>query len=163
MALNVAFMSEAWLEQHSRAWETNGVISGDVSVKELEGLFITAARRFICNVSSCLQSRTWNQLPSKQDLRAHWNRSRSLSRTLSTSHFLHRVMECVFNHIRHMDVHDVYHDFNVCASFFSLGPTDCFGVLDEASLVFTGGRRARKARSSCWIFSIIALPDSYSS
>ena len=40
VALKVAFMSGAWLEQHSRARETNGVISGDVSVKELEGLFM---------------------------------------------------------------------------------------------------------------------------
>ena len=35
-----------------------------------------------------------------------------------------------------------------------------FGVLDEAPLDFTGGRRVRKARSSCCTSSTIALRDS---
>ena len=114
-------------------------------------------------ISLCMethrQRRTCIQLPAKQDLRAQWKRSCSPYRTLSSSHFKHRVMERVFNHIRHMDVNDMYHDFNVCASFF-FGADGEFGVLDEASLDFTGGRRARKARSSCWTSSTIALPNS---
>ena len=55
-------------------------------------------------------------------------------------------MECVFNHIRHMDVHDIYHDFNVCASVFSSGPTESIGVLDEASLVFTGRTKGTEGK-----------------
>ena len=38
-------MSEAWLEQRSRAPETYGAISVDVSVRELVGLFLYTARR----------------------------------------------------------------------------------------------------------------------
>ena len=52
-----------------------------------------------------------------------------------------------------MDVHDIYHDFNVCASVFSSGPTESFGVLDEASLVFTG--RSKGTEGTKFLLDIV--------
>ena len=69
---------------------------------------------------------------------------------------LHRVMECVFHHIRHMDVHEIYHDVNVCASVSSSGPTESFGVLDEASLVITGRSKGTEGTK----FSVGYFPQS---
>ena len=46
-----------------------------------------------------------------------------------------------------MDVHDIYHDFSTfCASVFSSGARESFGVLDEASLVFTGRRKGTQGK-----------------
>ena len=45
---------ETWLEQHSRAPETYGANSGDVSFKELVNLFSSTARRFA-------SQRLWNK------------------------------------------------------------------------------------------------------